>query len=382
VEPNISTFKTPGHLIEALLKERGWTKKVLAIVLEIDEATVTRLVSAKLGLSADRAVALEEVFGVPAEKFLELQKSYELAQARIAARPDARRAVRASVFGSLPVAELIRRGWLKNVEDQKNIPQVEAALAEFFGVASSAEIQALPHAAKKTDVGQGPTLAQLAWIHRVRTIAADMLVPRYTPFAFNGIVEKLKPLLSAAEETRKVPRVLAEGGIRFVIVESLPTAKIDGVCLWLDEHSPVIGMSLRLDRVDNFWFVLRHELEHVKNRDGFEAPLLDAELEGDRAGVGTEIPEPERVANAAAADFTVPRKHMDAFVARKAPFFAERDLLGFAKTLGVHPGIVAGQLQHRTKRYEIFRAHLVKVRASVAPSAIVDGWGDIAPVGE
>ena len=45
--------------------------------------------------------------------------------------------------------------------------------------------------------------------------------------------------------------------------EALPSSKIDGVCLWLDQHSPVIGMSLRFDRIDNFWFVLGHEIEHA-----------------------------------------------------------------------------------------------------------------------
>ena len=72
---------------------------------------------------------------------------------------------------------------------------------------------------------------------------------------------------------------------------------------------------------------------------------------------------------------------LDSFVARKEPFFHERDILGFARTLNVHPGIVAGQLQHRTGRYDRFRQHLVKIRHLVSPGAMVDGWGDVAPVG-
>lgn len=178
-----------------------------------------------------------------------------------------------------------------------------------------------------------------------------------------------------------MPRVLAECGIRFVIVESLPNAKIDGVCFWLNDVSPVIGMSLRYDRIDNFWFVLRHELEHVLHGHGKSQIIIDSELEGERAGTGPNIVEEERIANAAAAEFCVPKKTMDSFIARKSPFFAERDILGLAATLRVHPGLVAGQLQHRTDRYDRFRSHLVKVRALVAPSAVVDGWGDVAPVG-
>jgi HTH-type transcriptional regulator / antitoxin HigA len=166
-----------------------------------------------------------------------------------------------------------------------------------------------------------------------------------------------------------------------VIVETLSSAKIDGVCFWLDDASPVIGVSLRYDRIDNFWFVLRHEIEHVLQGHGKSAAILDTELEGERAGTGSNVVEEERIANKAAADFCVSIAQMDAFIARKAPLFSERDLRGFARILNVHPGIVAGQLQHRTERYQIFRSHLARIRNFVTSSAMVDGWGTVSPVG-
>ena len=214
----------------------------------------------------------------------------------------------------------------------------------------------------------------------MKQIASEMLVPPYSPVALKKALHRLSALLSAPEEARMVPRILAEIGIRFVIVESISSAKIDGVCFWLDDRSPIVGMSLRFDRIDNFWFVLRHELEHVYRKHGRIAVALDAELEGDRAGIGSHIPEEERISNMAAAEFCVPSESMDSFIARKSPFFLQRDLLGFATTLGVHPGLVAGQLQHRTGRYDLFRNYLSKIRFAVAPSAMVDGWGDVAPV--
>jgi HTH-type transcriptional regulator/antitoxin HigA len=207
------------------------------------------------------------------------------------------------------------------------------------------------------------------------------LVARYSPQAAKGAVGAFDDLLLSAEEARKVPRILAESGVRFLLVESLPGAKIDGVCFWLDDSSPVIALSLRYDRIDNFWFVLRHECEHVLRLHGRSAMMLDTELEGDRAGVGPSVSEEERLANEAAAEFCVSREKLDRFIARKSPVFAERDFLGFARTLKIHPGLVAGQLQHRTGRFDRFRAYQVKIRSIVAPSAMVDGWGDVAPVG-
>jgi HTH-type transcriptional regulator/antitoxin HigA len=174
---------------------------------------------------------------------------------------------------------------------------------------------------------------------------------------------------------------LAEAGVRFLLVEALAGSEIDGVCFWLDESSPVIALSLRFDRIDNFWFVLRHELEHVLQLHGRIAISVDSEMEGARGGVGPEIPEEERIANRAAADFCVSQEALEGFIARKAPFFAERDIIGFAAIAQIHPGLVAGQLQRRIDRYDRFRKHLVKIRRIIAPGAMVDGWGDVAPVG-
>jgi HTH-type transcriptional regulator/antitoxin HigA len=163
-------------------------------------------------------------------------------------------------------------------------------------------------------------------------------------------------------------------------VQGLTGAKIDGVCFWLDDFSPVIGMTLRYDRLDNFWFVLRHELEHVIQMHGKTALMLDAELEGERAGSGPTVAEEERTANAAASAFCVPPQQMEAFYQRKQPTFAERDIIGFSNTIRVHRALIAGQLQHRLGRYDRFRGLLAKVRSIVAPSAVVDGWGDTVPL--
>jgi HTH-type transcriptional regulator/antitoxin HigA len=377
----MSDFRTPGQLIESLLQQRGWSQRTLAIVLGKGEAAINKIIAGKQSLDAETALLLEEVFSVDAERFLALQRSYELAIARASARPDPQRATRAHIFGGLPVGEMSKRGWLGPV-NIRDVRQVEGALAGFFGASTTDEIEFLPHAARKTMVNTETTPAQLAWLYRVRAMAAEMIAPPYERRKLEEALAELRSLLVSVESTRLVPRVLERAGVRFVVVETLPTAKIDGVCFWLDDRSPVVGLSMRHDRIDNFWFVLRHELEHVRLGHGKHQMILDTELEGERAGSGPDVPEEERLANAAAAEFCVPSAQMKAFVDRKAPFFSERDLVGFARSLGVHPGLVAGQLQHLTGRYERFRQHLEKVRGQVVRAAYVDGWGDVAPVGE
>ena len=283
--PDENDHKTPGQLIDALLQEKGWSKRVLAIVIGVDETNLNRMVSDKRPLTPEVALALEDVFGVPAERFLQLQRDLDLAKARLVVRADPGRATRAKLFGALPIAEMIKRGWL-DADDVKDVARVESALAKFFGVATAADIAVLPHAAKKSDALTEATPAQVAWLHRAKQIASEMLVAKYSDFNGRRAIQQIRSLTLAAEEVRKVPRLLAECGIRFVLIEALPSTKMDGACFWLGEGAPVIAMSMRHDRIDNFWFVLRHELEHVLCGHGQIAPMIDADLEGERAGVG------------------------------------------------------------------------------------------------
>lgn len=370
--------RSPGQFVRALLTERGWTQEVLASVLGVEQSAVSRIVKDKRAIDAPLALDLADAFGVDAETFLAVQARFDLEQARKVARPDPARSIRAQLFAQLPVAEMIRRGWI-DAADVKDADRVEAELIRFFDAESVEQIEILPHAAKKTQVAGDVTPPQLAWLYRVRKIAAEMMVPRYSPGAVRRAVDELNGLLLSPTEVRHAPRILADAGVRLVLVESLSGAKIDGATLWLNDMAPVIGMTLRHDRIDNFWFVLRHEIEHVLRGHGRTRPIIDIELEARRAGA--VIPDEERFADEAAAAFCVPTDQIEKFISKKSPFFAERDIVGFAATLNLHPGLVVGQIQHRTGRFDRFRSHLAKIRDHVRPSAVVDGWGDVYPLG-
>jgi HTH-type transcriptional regulator/antitoxin HigA len=179
------------------------------------------------------------------------------------------------------------------------------------------------------------------------------------------------------EAVAEVPQILADCGIRLVVVEVLPGAKIDGVCTWLDDHSPVIGLSTLHDRLDNFWFVLRHEIEHVLQGHGKDRIAIIDHLPGDASSATTGADEEEAVANEAAAEFCIPQAKMNSFYARKNPYFSEKDVLGFASVNGVHPAIAVGQLQRRLGRHDYLRKYQVPVRKFLLGIALADGWGNI-----
>jgi HTH-type transcriptional regulator/antitoxin HigA len=357
----------PGYFIQEELDSRGLAQRDLAFILGISEPALNKIILGKVGISPEMAKALGVAFDVHPDFFANLQKSYDMAHAR---EPDPAVVHRARLQNVYPVREMIKRGWI-------GADNLEIQLARYFKVANTNEIPHIAFAAKKTDAGADITAQQYAWLCRVLQIADQMPSKAYSENTLRQSLARLHALMSDPEEARHVPRILMDCGVRYVIVEGLAGAKIDGVCTW-QEGRPIIGMSLRYDRIDNFWFVLRHEIEHVLRRHGHNGPIIDAEVM--ESANDDLISAQEKLANEAAADFCVPRNEMASFIARKEPFFAERDIVGFARRMNVHPGLVVGQIQAHTKKWEFLRKYLVKIREFLLPGAMVDGWGQVAPV--
>jgi HTH-type transcriptional regulator/antitoxin HigA len=269
---------------------------------------------------------------------------------------------------------MIKRGWLEDTE----IGLLELQVIRFFCKNSLEDVPGFAHAAKKSDCAE-TTLMQLAWLFRCKQMASEMVVGSLSEKKLRAFISDMPRFMVDPEEIRQIPRSLAEAGVRFVVVETLPKANIDGVCFWLDDSSPVIGMTTRHDRIDNFWFVLRHEIEHVVNKDGkgdLRADTVDVDIEE----FSDDLPVWEIRANRAAAECCVPQDQLESFYVRKYPYISERDTLAFAKRIQRHPGIVVGQIQRKMDRYDWLSKYKVKIRQLLVGVANVDGWGVTAPI--
>ena len=365
----IGVLETPGATIKLLLGERGWSQAELAYVLGVAPGTVSQLIRSKSGITAEMAKSLGVAFGKPAEYFAELQTRWDLQNA---ADPDDEVRARAAAQSTYPIREMIRRSW---VNDPAKGSGAHGELCRFFGVNSLNDVTRISFAARKTNSAEA-TGGQLAWLYRTRAIAREMPTPPYSKARMEKAVAQMGLLKTEPEEARHVAQCLHEAGVRFVVVEGLPGGRIDGVCTWLDEQSPVIGMSLRFDRIDNFWFVLRHECAHVLHRHGGGRSIIDADL----SPLEEDIDDDEVTADAEAADFCVPNDKIRSFFLRKNPFFSDLEIRAFAQLNNTHPGLVVGQLQHMAKRFNLLREHLVPIRKHVISSAMVDGWGNFVPV--
>lgn len=357
----------PGEFLREELEAREWTQQELADILDRPPRLISELIAGKRAITPETAKGLADAFGTSPDYWMNLESQYQLSKVKL---PNDNVARKARLYGKFPVREMLRRGWVRMSE---NVDVLEQRFCEYFAIQSVDEAPALCHSAKKTHATAETNPLQLAWLFRVRAMAAQQVVPAYSKAKLKAALEKLKALTLSAEEVRHVPRLLAEAGVRLVFVEPLAGSKMDGACFWLEDDKPVIGMTLRFDRIDNFWFVLRHEIEHVLREDG--KAEQEAVIDTDVGDSSEDLPECERLANAAGAEFCVPSSELENFIARVQPYFSEEKVLRFAQRINVHPGLVVGQLQRRLGRHDFLRKHQVKVRALVIPSADVDGWG-------
>jgi HTH-type transcriptional regulator / antitoxin HigA len=360
----------PGEFIRDELEARGWTQGDLAQIMGRPLRLVNELVAGKKQITPDTARGLAKAFGdEDALYWMNLDSAYRLSQTKPADESVGRRAKLYSLF---PVREIMKRNW---IEPSDNLDVVEHRVCRFFRISNVDENPNFAHAAKAAQYDERTSL-QYAWLFRAKELAASVHSSAYSEKKLRLALTQLKTLLVAPEEIRQVPQILAEAGVRFVIVEFIPGAKIDGAAFWLDNDIPVIALSIRFDRISNFWFVLRHEIEHVLRRDGV---AVDIELT-ERIQRKEALPVEEIRANDAAADFVVPTDELESFIMRVRPLYSEKRIMLFAKRIGVHPGLVVGRLQFREEvPYTHFHKYQVKIREIVTQTALTDGWGTVPP---
>ena len=192
----------------------------------------------------------------------------------------------------------------------------------------------------KTDLG-----ALEAWCAAVAVIAESKSKPRISRKKLDlETGRRVAQLSGTPDGIRKVEAELARLGIILVVLDHLPGTFLDGAALCRADGTPVIALTLRHDRLDNFWFTLLHEFAHVccHLRDGTTIIVDDLEVSS------TDRTEAE--ADAFAREALIPA---DEWKTLPKELSAE-DLEGFAARLSVHPSIVAGRWRYLNRDYRRF----------------------------
>lgn len=243
-----------------------------------------------------------------------------------------------------------KRGWLPRFRGSLSEAKQKAGqlLQRFFTFGS--ELDAVPALARQKVHG-GATqdqFALLAWKTRVlQRAVAENPDTKFNSAAFTAALLKQ---IAGVSRLKNGPTVaidlLKSNGIAVVIEPHLPGTFLDGAALKLPDDRPVIGLTLRYDRLDYFWFTLFHELGHV----------LKHLATGKAEGFVDDLKLPaknkcEREADDFARKILVPKHDWKRFVA--AGKFDHESVRREAKRMVIDASILAGRLRMEQKDFRI-----------------------------
>jgi len=304
-------FGTRSRVSEVLARKRPLTVPMI------------RALAVGLGISADTLVGLDEVGSSQNKANVDWTK--------------------------FPVKEMVARGWIDSITSKakKTVEEIVQGFISDMGLQESGA------SFRRTLSGDSPTptttYALYAWLARViqRTREIKSQLPQFDKTKIgDALIKEIVQLSRFEEGPRMAIELLKNHGIAVIIEPQLKGTMLDGAALKEVDGTPIIALTLRYDRVDNFWFTLVHELVHVwKHIDDANEAILD-----DLEHASTDKRESE--ANRIARDAFIPRsiwKRTDAYLKPSRETIVE-----LAKELKIHPAIVAGRLRKEAGNYNQF----------------------------
>jgi HTH-type transcriptional regulator/antitoxin HigA len=222
----------------------------------------------------------------------------------------------------------------------------ESVLSRFFGAMTSPTPQ---FAWRKTDQRISPRTdehALTAWATYIEYKASSVSAKDYE----DGTVtlDYMKEVLKLSihdDGPLRAQKMLKDDGIVLVVATHLPKTRVDGVTILKDKKRPIIGLSLRFDRIDNFWFTLLHELAHISLHLDTDSVFFD-ELED---GLGIDINEIESEADSLAQEAIIPAAKWAISPAKIIP--SPMAAQSLANELGIHVAVIAGYIRYKHQNY-------------------------------
>ncbi len=329
---------SPVDAIMFRMEQQGLSKKDLIPFIGTS-GRVSEILSGKRDLTLPMIRALNEGLGIPAEVLIKRPGG---------SIPTNDAGIEWSKF---PILEMARLGFVKA---RKNLrEQTEDVVRDLIYRAGGMECAAMPRFRRGETAHQASNAdpyALRAWCLHVLATAREQKLPgKYNPASVNAaFLSRVAKLSRVGDGPLEARKLLAANGISLVIASHPKKTYIDGAAMLTPEGRPVIGLSLRFDRLDNFWFCLLHELAHVgwHLKAGDLESIVD-DLESPKKG-DARI---EREANAFAGEALIPSADW-----LKHPFsksHSASDARDLASKLGVGDAVVAGRARKETGNYKL-----------------------------
>lgn len=328
-EPNYAV--APGETLQETIEALGFDQVELADRTGLTTKHINRIISGEATLSADTAILLDHVTGVPASMWNQLESRYR----EMLKRQKQQEGLKADLnwLKNIPVRALMHRGYVDSSPDQ--VVVLESVL-RFFGVASIGAWQEgwSRHHFSFRKFSQGHVNGAMAsWLRMGELEANKLVCQHYDKTKFSKALHEIRGMTTELPEifVPKMIQACARAGVALVLVPEIKGAAVSGAAKWISPVKAMICLNLFGKSNDRFWFGFFHEAGHILHDSKKEA-FLDVDYRDDPS---------EKEANAFAATMLIPARH-DAELPALKSLEAVR---GFAEKMRIHPGIVVGRLQ-------------------------------------
>jgi HTH-type transcriptional regulator/antitoxin HigA len=303
------------------------------------KSRVSEVLSGKRPLSKTMIRGLHAGLGIPAEVLL--------------AEPS--RTLPADFAGidwsTFPLSVIVRRRWFGAAVPSRQylLDRAEEFLGPFLAPLLSTHAEA---SALRQTTRNGSTIdekALLCWKARVWQLARDQHVGTYdSQVVTHQFISEVARLSVLDDGPTVAGEMLAKVGVCLIIEPPMPHTLLDGAAMRIDGSAPIVALTLRYDRLDNFWFTLCHELAHVALhlKDQQTDSILDNLDE-------IEDSDRERGANCTATQAMISEDDWAHFLRQGIPTPA--DVVRFARSMRLDPAIVAGRYRKETNNYKVFQ---------------------------
>ncbi|EYS98164.1 hypothetical protein CF68_22370 [Cupriavidus sp. SK-4] len=251
-------------------------------------------------------------------------------------------------WSKFPVTEMVARGWLAKLSS-KATKSADELVKNFI---ADVGLQIGATAFRRTIGGHAysPTTkyALHAWLARViqKARAAKNPERSFQPEVFSTeFLRELAQLSWFEQGPLLAVEFLEKHGIVVVMEPQLKGTALDGAALKDCDGTPIVALTLRQDRLDNFWFTLLHEVVHLWKHVGQDETFLD-----DLDASSEDRREVE--ANRLAREAFIPRvtwKRSDAFMAP-----SKENIDSLARELKISPAVIAGRLRRELNNFQLF----------------------------
>ena len=326
---------TALQAIEFRMEQQRLTRKDLEPYIG-SQSKVSEVLTGKRPLSLQMIRRLNEGLGIPAQALLHPEGNSEAETAD----------EETYTYEKFPLKEMCQRGLLVSDAKDKAREQVQAFLRR---IAQLDVEPALLRAPLHQSGGRTmDTYALLIW----RAVVVDKAHrnPPLGIYRAGSITPTWLRDLAKLSRFERGPQLaqefLSQHGISLVIEPCFKKTYLDG-CAMLDGDRPIVGLTLRHDRLDNFWFALLHEVVHVQKHLTSDCRFIADNLD-DKARVG-QIQEDE--ADTGAQNALIPPELWSTAIVRETHDSEDAKIL--ADQAGVHPCIVAGRVRHETGNWRL-----------------------------